>query len=144
MLFMTGIETPKNDNQAWGALVPVFEEYGYGCVAASDNEADIIEAAKASILDMLQEMHDDGQLLTNLNTGYKDYSVSFPEFDRWVAIEVDDKLIEGKKERFNVSWDKRFLQRVDDHLKTSGKYSDRSVFLAVAVDEKIRQSDSLQ
>lgn len=31
MLFMVGIEHPQNDSTALGIVVPVLEQFGYGC-----------------------------------------------------------------------------------------------------------------
>lgn len=72
MLFMVGIERPQEDT-SWGIVVPVFEQFGYGCVSAADEQKEILYRAKAAILEMAAEMVADGHNLASLDVGYTDY-----------------------------------------------------------------------
>jgi len=88
MLFMVGIENPKNENEAYGMVVPAFDKIGYGCISAADEEKDVFSQVKLAILDMAKEVYKDGHLLSVLDAGYTDYSKEYPEFDQWVALNI--------------------------------------------------------
>lgn len=36
MFFSVGVETPKDDQTAYGITVPAFDCFGFGCVSAAD------------------------------------------------------------------------------------------------------------
>ncbi|MCW4630975.1 type II toxin-antitoxin system HicB family antitoxin [Marinomonas rhodophyticola] len=100
MLFMVGIERPQDNNTAWGIIVPVFEELGYGCVSAADEQGEVLYRAKEVILLMAEEVIANGHMLSTLNTGFVDYRAEYPAFTEWLAIEVP---VEGLKGKQNVS-----------------------------------------
>ena len=96
MLFMIGIEKPKNENEAYGMVVPAFDELSYGCTSAADEKKDIFSQVRLAILDMAEEVYKDGHLLSSLNLGYKDHSKDYPDFDQWVALDVPVESIKAK------------------------------------------------
>lgn len=91
MLFMVGIEQPQNPNEAWGIVVPVFEKFELSCVAAVDNEEDIIVEARHAILSMAEVALEQGVVLDELAEPYFDYSQNeeFAFCERWLAMDVD-------------------------------------------------------
>ncbi len=128
MLFMIGIEKPTTDQMAFGAVVPVFSDLGYGCHSAADEEADILKNTKTAILEMAEELLNDGLLLSELDQGYKDYSNEYPEFKRWIALEVDIETFKPVQHRLNITLPKPQLIRIDDFVSCHKEYKDRSVF----------------
>ncbi|SGZ09088.1 type II toxin-antitoxin system HicB family antitoxin [Moritella viscosa] len=134
MLFMIGIENPKNENEAYGMIVPAFEQIGYGCISAADEKKDIFSQAKLAILDMAEEAYKDGHLLSALDVGYTEHSKDYPDFDQWVALDVPVESIKAKQKRINITMSEFQLSRVDAFVETHRDYADRSDFLAKAAD----------
>jgi len=134
MLFMVGIENPKNENEAYGMVVPAFDKIGYGCISAADEEKDVFSQVKLAILDMAEEAYKDGHLLSALDVGYTDHSKEYPEFDQWVALDVPVESIKTKQKRINITMSEFQINRVDAFVETHHNYADRSDFLAKAAD----------
>ncbi|HIP76364.1 MAG TPA: hypothetical protein EYH12_04390 [Psychromonas hadalis] len=139
MLFIIGIETPKEDQYAYGMVVPAFDDIGYGCVAAADTESDIFNQAKLAILDMAEEAYKDGHLLSTLDVGYKDYSSEYKEFDKWIALDVPIETIRAKQKRINITMSEFQLNRVDAFVSSHTNFSDRSDFIAQASEKMMQQ-----
>lgn len=145
MFFMIGIEVPSNENEAWGIVVPAFENIGLGCVSAVDNEADILHEARDVILSMAEVALEQGFLLDDLNEPYKDYSEneSFSYCQRWLAVDVDLSTVKDEQKRVNVSLSAALLARIDATVDANRKeYKDRSNFLAVAASHEIHRGRS--
>lgn len=141
MLFMVGIEEPKNKNEAWGIVVPVFERLGLGCVSAVDDEKDILVEAKDVILSMAEIALEQGVLLDDLAEPYRDYSQNedFKHCTRWVALEVDMAAINDEPKRVNISLSTALLARIDATVEANrAAYKDRSYFLSVAASHEIQ------
>ena len=134
MLFMVGIERPQDNNTAWGIIVPVFEELGYGCVSAADEQGEVLYRAKEVILLMAEEVIADGHMLSMLNTGFVDYRTKYPAFTEWLAIEVPVEGLKGKQKRVNITLSEPLLARVDAYVGFHHEFKDRSDFLAKAAD----------
>ncbi|PCH95355.1 MAG: hypothetical protein COB83_08935 [Gammaproteobacteria bacterium] len=135
MLFMIGIETPANDQQAYGIVAPVFDKIGYGCFAAADEETEVLTQAKLAILDMAEEAFNDGHILSALDVGYKDYTKAYKDFDKWIAIDVPVETIRAKQKRINITMSEFQLSRVDAFVSSHPNFSDRSDFLAQASEK---------
>lgn len=141
MIFMFGIETPNNENIAYGMVVPAFDKIGYGCVSAADEEADIFSQVKLAILDMAEEVYKNGHLLSSLDVGYKDYSQEYPDFDKWVAIDVPVEAIKAKQKRINITMSEFQLSRVDAFVESHhNQFTDRSDFIAKASDKMMQHT----
>ncbi|WP_229744730.1 type II toxin-antitoxin system HicB family antitoxin [Neiella marina] len=132
---MIGIELPENDTQAFGFVVPAFDALGYGCVGAVDEEADLLAQAKLLILDMAEEVIADGKLLASLDQGYCEHSAEYPEFTRWIALDVPVEQLKAAQKRINITLPEPMLARVDAFVETKNEYKDRSDFLAKAADK---------
>lgn len=140
MLCMIGIDKPTTDEQAFGAVVPVFSDLSYGCHSAADKEAAILKNVKTAILKMAEELLNDRRLLSELDQGYKDYSNEYPEFERWVALEVNIETFKPVQHRLNITLPKPQLIRIDDLVSSHKEYKDRSDFLSIAAS-KFMQSN---
>ncbi len=142
MLFMTGIEAPKNKNEAWGITVPVFERFGLGCVSAVDNEKDILTEARDAILSMAEIALEQGILLNDLAEPYHDYSQhqDYTHCTRWIALDVDLTVIKDEPKRVNISLSTALLARIDAAVDSNrAEYKDRSYFLSVAASHEIQK-----
>ncbi|BDQ68679.1 type II toxin-antitoxin system HicB family antitoxin (plasmid) [Shewanella xiamenensis] len=141
MLFMVGIETPADETKAFGIIVPVFEKLGYGCFSAADSQEEILFKAKEAILLMAEEVINDGHLIDALNEGYRDYRVSHPDFDQWVAVEVPLEALKAKQKRLNITLSESQLARIDSFVAFHSEFKDRSDFLAKAADKLMHSAD---
>ena len=135
MLFMIGIERPKDENHAFGIIVPVFERLGFGCFSAADEEQEILFKAKEAILLMSEEALNDGHLIESLNEGYHNYSFDYPDFTQWVALEVPIEALKAKQKRVNITLGEAQLTRIDGFVGIHHEYKHRSDFLAKAADK---------
>lgn len=93
MFFSVGVETPKDDQTAYGITVPAFDCFGFGCVSAADSQAEIPAMAREAILAIVEDMvlsgayfvddiHDEGCLT------YSDHS-NYKHCDSWFLVDVD-------------------------------------------------------
>jgi hypothetical protein len=140
MLFMIGIEKPKNENEAYGMVVPAFDAIGYGCASAADNENEVFSQVKLAILDMAEEAYKDGHLLSALDLGYADHSKDYPDFDSWVALDIPVESIKAKQKRINITMSEFQLSRVDAFVSINhSNYTDRSDFIAKAADSLMQR-----
>lgn len=131
MLFMVGIEEPKNKNEAWGLVVPVFERFGLGCTSATDDEKDILTEARDVILSMTGIALEQGILLDDLAEPYRDYSQdkNFKHFARWVALDIDISAISDEPKRVNISLSTALLARIDATVESNRTtYKDKSKY----------------
>ncbi|EEW8776285.1 type II toxin-antitoxin system HicB family antitoxin [Escherichia coli] len=142
MFFSVGVETPKDDQIAYGITVPAFDRFDFGCVSAADSQAEIPVMAREAILAIVEEMvlsgahslddiHDEGYLAYSANINYS-------HCDSWFVIDVDLSEVEGKQQRINISLPDILIRRIDGYVKESGGvYKDRSHFLAQAARHEL-------
>ncbi|EOM1544912.1 type II toxin-antitoxin system HicB family antitoxin [Escherichia coli] len=142
MFFSVGVETPKDDQIAYGITVPAFDRFDFGCVSAADSQAEIPVMAREAILAIVEEMvlsgahslddiHDEGYL------AYSD-NINYSHCDSWFVIDVDLSEVEGKQQRINISLPDILIRRIDEYVKESGGvYKDRSHFLAQAARHEL-------
>ncbi|HFF3493613.1 TPA: type II toxin-antitoxin system HicB family antitoxin [Escherichia coli] len=142
MFFSVGVETPKDDQIAYGITVPAFDRFDFGCVSAADSQAEIPVMAREAILAIVEEMvlsgahslddiHDEGYLV------YSD-NINYSHCDSWFVIDVDLSEVEGKQQRINISLPDILIRRIDGYVKESGGvYKDRSHFLAQAARHEL-------
>ncbi|EON1587507.1 type II toxin-antitoxin system HicB family antitoxin [Escherichia coli] len=142
MFFSVGVETPKDDQIAYGITVPAFDRFDFGCVSAADSQAEIPVMAREAILAIVEEMvlsgahslddiHDEGYL------AYSD-NINYSHCDSWFVIDVDLSEVEGKQQRINISLPEILIRRIDGYVKESGGvYKDRSHFLAQAARHEL-------
>ncbi|MED7790437.1 type II toxin-antitoxin system HicB family antitoxin [Klebsiella aerogenes] len=142
MFFSVGVETPKDENTAYGMIVPAFSAYEMGCFSAADTQDQIAPMVKEAILLSVEclvedrglsaeDIKDAGHLVYAANPEYKD-------FDSWFMIEVDLSAFEGKPQRINISLPDTLIKRIDNAVKGSTSYRDRSHFLAEAARHELK------
>lgn len=139
MLFMVGIERPKNDGEAFGIVVPVFDKIGYGCFSAADTRSEILHQAKDSIITLAQEVLLDGRLLSSISEDYTDYSgiAEYSDYQEWFALEVPESAFKTKQKRINITLPEPLIARIDSFVCINPEYKDRSDFLAKCADRSI-------
>lgn len=98
MLFTVGVEQPKNKNEAWGLIVPIFEHFNLGCASAVDHEKDILAEARDAILSMAEIALENEYSLEDLARSRHDYSKQddYQYYDRWLTIDVDMSALSDK------------------------------------------------
>lgn len=140
MLFSVGVETPKDDNTAFGLVVPALCNDEYGCFSAVDSVDDIYPMAQEAIALVLSDMAERGFSLEQIkDEGYLTYSKQedYTHCDSWLLIEVDASEYMGKKQRINISVPDYLLRRIDQRVSSNPRYKDRSHFLAVAAEHEL-------
>lgn len=143
MLFMVGVEVPKNENEAWGIVVPSFDRFNLGCVSAVDDESNILREARDVILSMAEVALEQGFLISDLAEPYKDYSQeeNYSHCSRWLAIDVDMSAISDEQKRVNISLSTVLLARIDALVDSNRvEYKDRSNFIAMAASHEIHRN----
>ena len=68
MLFTIGIETPANENEAYGIAVPALSTEKYDCFSAADTLEEIPAQATDAIHSILEMMFEDGLDINNYKT----------------------------------------------------------------------------
>lgn len=104
MLFSIGVELPKDDDQAFGLVVPALCEADYGCFSAADEESEIPTTAKEAIILMVESMIEDGYPLLNVqDKGVMYYRTQegYAFCDAWLLLDIDLSNVEGKPKRIN-------------------------------------------
>jgi hypothetical protein len=100
MFFSVGIETTKDENTAFGMIVPAFSAYDYGCFSAADAQGEIAEMVRDAVLLTVEDMVLNGKLSVDQiqDAGYLSYSrdKEYVDYDSWFVIDVDLSRFEGK------------------------------------------------
>lgn len=142
MLFSIGVESPKNENEAFGLIVPALCNDEYGCFSAADSEQEIAAMVTEAIGLIVEDMIEAGaSALEIVDKGVMSYRKveDYAHCDLWLLLEVDLSAYEGKPKRINISLPDVLIQRIDNQVKSSaGLYRDRSHFLAVAAKNEMR------
>ena len=74
MLFTIGIETPTNENEAYGITVPALFTEEYSCFSAADTLEEIPTQVTDAIHSILEMMFEDGIDINALqDKGYRHY-----------------------------------------------------------------------
>lgn len=140
MLFTIGVESPKNENEAFGLCVPALFTETYSCFSAADKVDEIIPMVTDAIHTMLEMMVEDEFDITSIqDKGFIHYKQQedFLFCDSWLLIDVDISAFLGKKQRVNIVLPQYLLDRIDNRVSHSNLYRDRSHFLAVASQREL-------
>jgi len=136
MFFTIGIETPKQDNEAYGIVVPALCNNEYSCFSASDTQENIPIMATEAILLTISDMLATGKYnITDIKNNHMSIikNTDFKDFDTWMLIDVNLSAITSKHKRINITLPDILINRIDNVVKTHGScYKDRSNFLAQA------------
>lgn len=142
MFFSVGVETPKDENTAYGMIVPPFSAYQMGCFSAADTQDQIAPMVKEAILLSVECLVEDaGRSVDEIkDAGYMVYAADpeYKDFDSWFMIEVDFSEFSGKAQRINVSLPDTLIRRIDNAVKGNSNYRDRSHFLAKAASHELK------
>lgn len=140
MLFTIGVESPKNENEAFGLCVPALFVDNFSCFSAADTEEEIIPMVTDAIHTMLEMMIEDGfDISTIRDKGFSFYKQQedFDYCDTWLLVDVDISAFFGKKQRVNIVLPQYLLERIDNRVSHSNFYKDRSHFLALASQREL-------
>ena len=102
MLFTIGIETPTNENEAYGITVPALFTEEYSCFSAADTLEEIPTQVTDAIHSILEMMFEDGIDINALqDKGYRHYQTQedFNYCDTWLLLDVDISAYQGKRHR---------------------------------------------
>lgn len=142
MFFSEGVETPKDENTAYGMIVPAFSAYEMGCFSSSDTQDQIAPMVKEAILFSVECLIEDaGRSVDEIkDAGYMVYAANpeYKDFDSWFMVEVDLSKFEGKPQRINISLPDTLIKRIDNAVKGNTSYRDRSHFLAEAARHELK------
>ncbi|WP_347254563.1 type II toxin-antitoxin system HicB family antitoxin [Leminorella grimontii] len=142
MFFSVGVETPKDENTAYGMIVPAFSAYDCGCFSAADTQDQIAPMIKEAILMVIEDLVQRGVVAAGdiKDAGYLVYAANpeYKDFDSWVMVDVDLSEFEGKPQRINVSLPDTLIRRIDTAVKSSTVYRDRSHFIAEAARHELK------
>lgn len=142
MFFSVGVETPKDENTAYGLIVPALCNDEYGCFSAADDQKQIAPMVREAILFTIEDMIQSGKygLDQITDAGHLVYAAStdYADYDSWFIIDVDLSEFEGKQQRINIALPDTLIKRIDTRVKeSSGQYRDRSHFLAEAARHEL-------
>ena len=133
MLFYLAIH--KEPNSAYGVIVPALP----GCYSAGETLEEAVHEAKEAIQFHIEGCLEDGQE-PDIKQLTLDELQDNPDYQGaiWFGVEVDISNLTLTPERFNVSWPKYLLDRVDQYVQET--HDNRSNFLAKAASEKLSHS----
>ncbi|MBT0728741.1 type II toxin-antitoxin system HicB family antitoxin [Rosenbergiella nectarea] len=142
MFFTVGIETPHEANTAYGLSIPAFDKYGYGCVSAADEQADIPVMAREAILTIIEEIMLAGtysiEEITDDGVASYSKSVDYRHCETWFMLDIDLSVFEGKQQRLNITLPDILVKRIDGFVAGHRlDYKDRSHFLAQAARREL-------
>lgn len=140
MLFTIGVETPKNENEAFGLCVPALFTHNHSCFSAADSIDDIIPMVSDAIHLTLESMLEENIDITNLkDLGFMHYKQQedFEYCDSWLLVDIDITAYFGKRQRVNIVLPQHLLNRIDQRVANDPKYKDRSHFLAIASQHEL-------
>ena len=143
MLFTIGVESPKNDHEAYGLIVPALNDDHYACISAADHANDILRAATDAIATVLQDRAENGLENDNIkDLGYRAYQ-QHPDYthcDTWLLADIDISEYTGKRQRININVPDYLLRRIDQRVAANSRYKDRSHFLALAAQRELEEA----
>ncbi|MGV7078475.1 type II toxin-antitoxin system HicB family antitoxin [Testudinibacter sp. P80/BLE/0925] len=141
MLFTIGVESPDNQDQAYGLVVPALFTHNHSCFSAADEQDDILPMVTDVIRLTLESLVESGVDISEIkDRGFKHYKTleDFDHCDTWLLIDFDISEYLGKKQRVNISMPEYLLKRIDQQVANlSGLYKDRSHFLATAAHREL-------
>lgn len=140
MIFTVGLETPANENQAYGMIVPVLCQLNYGCFSAADEVEDLLPMVTEAINLNLESMVEDGiDISTIQDKGVTHYKADpeYADFDTWLLVDIDISEYLGAKQRINITMPQYLLNRIDRRVAAMPIYKDRSHFLATAAHREL-------
>ncbi|MBP2170237.1 putative RNase H-like HicB family nuclease [Erwinia toletana] len=142
MFFSVGIETPKDENTAYGMIVPAFSAYDYGCFSAADSQDKIAPMVREAILLTVEDMLLSGKYSVEQikDAGHLAYAGDreYADYDCWLVIDIDLSRFDGKQQRINIALPDTLISRIDNRVREQPAiYRDRSHFIAEAARHEL-------
>ncbi len=116
MFFSVGVELPKDENTAYGLVIPALCTENYGCFSAADNKEDIAIMAREAVLLTVEDMVANNSTVEHIkDAGYLVYveNTEYQYVDSWFVIDVDLSEFSGKQQRINISLPDMLIQRTE-------------------------------
>lgn len=136
MLFRVGIETPEDAETAYGIIIPALCNESYTTLSAADTFEEVVPMAREAAFSMMEEMAISGDLdlVAIAKANQKDYrnDPEYTDFTEWAYIDIDMDGVIGKQKRINISLSDLLISHIDQVVRHSSQYKDRSDFLTQA------------
>lgn len=141
MIFTVGVETPNNENQAYGMIVPALCERNYGCFSAADEVDQLLPMITEAITSNLEMMAEDNLDITSLKdlgvTHYRN-DPEYADFDTWLLVDIDITPYLSEKQKFEISLPEFLVKRMDRRIEAMGNiYKNRDRFIANAIHREL-------
>lgn len=141
MIFTVGVGTPKNENEAYGMIVPVLCQQNYGCFSAADEIEQLAPMVTEAITGNLEMMVEDNFDITSLKdlgvTHYRN-DPEYADFDTWLLVDIDITPYLKESHKIEINVPDYLLQRIDRRIQAMGNvYQDRSRFFATAAHREL-------
>ncbi|OOF51973.1 CopG family transcriptional regulator [Rodentibacter genomosp. 1] len=140
MIFTVGVETPNNEDTAYGMIVPALYELKWGGISAADEIGELHAMVSESIQLSLQTMaQEDFDITSILDKGYHHYQ-SDPEYahvDSWLLVDIDITPYLKAKHKIEINVPDYLLQRIDRRINAMSIYKSRDDFFAIAAHREL-------
>jgi predicted RNase H-like HicB family nuclease len=122
-----------NTNTAYSVCFPDLE----GCFSAGDTYDEALQNASEALEMYLEALAEDNELPPQA-TSVQDH-INNPEYSGWMwaLVDIDTEPFMGGAIKKNVTLPKLLLKKIDDAVKESSLYKDRSHFLQVAAAREL-------
>ncbi|MDU4465685.1 type II toxin-antitoxin system HicB family antitoxin [Haemophilus parahaemolyticus] len=141
MIFTVGVETPDNEDTAYGMIVPALCQLNYGCFSAADEVKDLLPMVTEAIEGNLEIMAEENFDITSIvDKGYAHYKndPEYANFDSWLLVDIDITPYLKESHKIEISVPDYLLQRIDRRINAMGNvYQDRSRFFATAAHREL-------
>jgi predicted RNase H-like HicB family nuclease len=118
----------QENDSCYGVIVPDID----GCFSAGDTLEEAIEQASLAIDFHLESLAEDGENIPKPNhIEHHKENIDY-EGGTWALVRVELHRYLGKAQRLNISLPSRLIAKIDEKVKNSSDYKDRSKFLAEA------------
>lgn len=136
MLFRIGIEMPEDAETAYSIIIPALCNESYTTVSAADTFEEIVPMAREVAFSMMEEMALSGDLdlVTIAKANQQNYSndPEYADFTEWAFVDIDIDGVIGAQKRINISISDLLISHIDQVVRQSSQYKDRSDFIAKA------------
>ncbi len=141
MLFTIGVESPDNEDQAFGMVIPALFYKDYSCFSAADEVDEILPQVTDAITLTLESMIENGIDITEIkDKGFSHYKTldDFAFCDSWLIVDIDVSHYLGAKQQINVNVPEYLLNRMDRRIAALPNiYHDRNRFITTAIHREL-------
>lgn len=141
MIFTVGVETPDNDDTAYGMIVPVLYDLHWGGISAADEVEELQPMVTDSIKLTLESMAQDDFDITSLKDKGVTHYKNDPEYahcDTWLLVDIDITPYLKEKHKIEINVPDYLLQRIDRRINAMGNfYKTRDNFFAIAAHREL-------